>query len=100
MTLAVHAAASAELTAATDWYDAERTGLGDDLLGEASRAIAAIAEAPRMWPLVQGSRTVRRFKLSRFPYVVYYRFSDEHVLVVAFGHASRRPGYWADRVED
>ncbi len=38
--------ADAELTAAADWYEQEREGLGDDLLVEAGRVLDAIAASP------------------------------------------------------
>lgn len=91
--------ADAELTAAADWYEQEREGLGYDLLAEADRVLNAIAASPTTWPRVPGSKRVRRFLFTRFPYVAYFVIRDEHVLVVAFGHTSRRPGYWRNRLK-
>ncbi|WP_437981571.1 hypothetical protein [Sorangium sp. So ce117] len=59
--------ADAELTAAADWYEQEREGLGGDLLSEADRVLNAIAASPTTWPLVAGSKIVRRFLFTRFP---------------------------------
>jgi plasmid stabilization system protein ParE len=89
--------ASEELSTAAEWYENERVGLGGDLLAEASRALREIAASPTRWPFVPRSRVVRRFLLSRFPYIVYYDIRDEQVRVLAFGHTSRRPGYWRSR---
>ncbi|WP_437895273.1 type II toxin-antitoxin system RelE/ParE family toxin [Sorangium sp. So ce124] len=91
--------ADAELTAAADWYEQEREGLGEDLLAEADRVLSAIAASPTTWPLVAGSEIVRRFLFTRFPYVAYFVVRDEHVLVLAFGHTSRMPGYWRNRLK-
>ncbi|MGK3959348.1 type II toxin-antitoxin system RelE/ParE family toxin [Sorangium sp. So ce118] len=91
--------ADAELTAAADWYEQEREGLGDHLLAEADRVLNAIAASRTPWPLVPGSTIVRRFLFTRFPYVIYFVIRDEHVLVLAFGHTSRRPGYWRNRLK-
>lgn len=91
--------ADGELTAAADWYEQEREGLGDDLLAEADRVVDAIAASPTTWPLVPGSKIVRRFLFTRFPYVAYFVIRDEHVLVLGFGHTSRRPGYWRNRLK-
>lgn len=91
--------ADAELTAAADWYEQERMGLGDDLLAEAARVVEAIAASPATWPVVPGSKIVRRFLFTRFPYVAYFVVRDEHVLVLAFGHTSRKPGYWRYRLK-
>lgn len=38
--------------------------------------------------------------LAAFPYRIIYRDQADHVGVFAVMHHSRRPGYWADRLED
>ena len=99
MKLVVLHEASEELSAAAVWYENERAGLGADLLAEAGRALRTIAAKPLTWPLVPRSRVVRQLLLTRFPYVVYYTVHDDEVRVFAFGHTSRRPGYWRRRIE-
>jgi toxin ParE1/3/4 len=99
MNVVVHDEADAELAAAADWYEQEREGLGDDLLVEADRVLSAIAASPTTWPFVSGSKVVRRLLFTRFPYAAYFVIQDEHVLVMAFGHTSRRPGYWRRRLK-
>jgi toxin ParE1/3/4 len=49
-------------------------------------------------PGVLGQRGAKRLILKRFPYdiVVYERGVD--LVVVAFAHHSRRPGYWRARL--
>ena len=37
--------------------------------------------------------------LRRFPYAVVVRESAEEVLVIAFAHTARRPGYWRHRLK-
>lgn len=91
--------ADEELTAAADWYEQEREGLGDDLLAEADRVLDAIAASPSTWPFALGNKVVRRLLFTRFPYAVYFVIRDEHVLVMAFGHTSRQPGYWRHRLK-
>ena len=99
MNVIVHDEADAELTAAADWYEHERESLGDDLLAEADRVLTAIAESPTTWPFVSGSQVVRRLLFTRFPYAAYFVIQNDHVLVMAFGHTSRRPGYWRRRLK-
>jgi hypothetical protein len=69
MTVVVHEEADAELTAAAEWYEQEREGLGDELLAEAGRVLSVIAEGPTIWPFVPGSKVVRSFLFTRFPYI-------------------------------
>lgn len=97
MNVVVHDEAAAELAAAAEWYEREREGLGDDLLAEAEGVLNAVAESPTTWPFVSGSRVVRRFLFARFPYIAYFVVQNDVVLVMAFGHTSRRPGYWRSR---
>jgi len=99
MRLVVLHEASEELSTAAERYENERVGLGADLLAEASRALNEIAASPTTWPFVPRSRAVRRFLLTRFPFIVYYVIRDEQVRVLAFGHTSRRPGYWRHRAK-
>jgi len=97
----VHSAASAELAAAAEWYEHQRYELGIELLAEVNRALTAISESPHTWPPASGfsRRDVRRFLLSRFPYVVLYCVREAEVLVVAFAHTSRKPQYWRRRLK-
>lgn len=91
--------AAEELQSAADWYDDERRGLGDELLAEASRALASIEDTPMAWPLAPGSKSARRFVFKRFPYVAYYLIRDNCIWVVAFAHTSREPRYWVHRLK-
>jgi hypothetical protein len=63
--------ADAELSAAADWYEQEREGLGDELLAEADRVLNAIAASPNTWAFAPGSKVVRRFLFTRFPYGLF-----------------------------
>jgi hypothetical protein len=42
---------------------------------------------------------VKRLLLRRFPYAVIVRESAEEILVIAFAHTARRPGYWRRRLK-
>ena len=99
MNLIVHDEATAELTAAAEWYEHERVGLGDELLAEAAGALKAIAQSPAAWSFVMRSKVVRRYVFERFPYIAYFVVRADHVLVLAFGHTSRKPGYWRHRLK-
>ena len=91
----VHPAAQTELQVAYDWYF-ERSPLATiALLEEIDVAIESSSEnAGAGPPYLEGTR---RFVLRRFPYSVVYRESSSGILVVAFAHGRRRPGYWRNR---
>ena len=92
----IHSDARAEAAAATEWYRAEA---GEDVAlrftARVRDALQVTAEWPRRAPVrADGSRALR---VDDFPYVVLYDLHDDHVLVLAFAHTSREPGYWRDR---
>lgn len=100
MRLVLHPDAVAEATAAGDWYESQRPGLGADLAGELERAFEMILDHPQTWPNwpgVPGGLGVRRFLLVRFPFALAYVTRADDVVVLAVAHTSRRPGYWLSR---
>ncbi len=40
----------------------------------------------------------RRIVLKRFPYDVVFLLDRDRVVILAYAHHSRRPGYWRERV--
>ena len=40
----------------------------------------------------------RRLVLREFPFSVVYRASPDRVVIYAFAHSKRRPGYWRSRL--
>ena len=99
MRVILHVEASCELEAVAEWYERQRPELGEELLAEANRAIGLISDGPETWPRWANAPRldVRHFLLSRFPYRIIYLVRADHVLVVAFAHTSRDPGYWLGR---
>ena len=90
-----HPDAVLEGAAARAWY-AERSPVAAvAFVTELDSAVEAIAEQPSRWPRYMYG--TRRYLLRRFPYAVVYREKPGSVLVVAFAHCSRRPGYWKHR---
>lgn len=88
-------AADAEVEAAQAWY-AERSVLAASAFQyELSKTITRIVEAPHRHP--KAEHGTRRILFDRFPYSIYYRISDDALVVIAVAHAKRRPPYWASR---
>ena len=101
MRLALLVEAEAELDDASEWYDEQRSGLGDELLLAVRDALVVIAEAPESWPrwpdAPEREPPIRRFVLPRFPYSIAYQVHAELAVVLAIVHGSREPEYWIDR---
>ncbi len=92
--------AAQELEEAVAWYEAQRSGLGAELAAAVESALDVL-ESPTV-PLVHvpyaaRAREVKRLILKRFPYDIVVRERQDEVVVVAFAHQSRRPGYWRSR---
>jgi len=62
-------------------------------------AIAALVADPARWRVVEDPE-IRRCVITRFPFVLYYRWEPQHgrVTIYAIMHCSREPGYWHHRV--
>lgn len=90
-------AASADVQAAYEWYEAQRPGLGDEFIATVDAAVASIRAFPDAYPVVH--RGARRVLLERFPYCLYYRVESKVVVIVACMHAARDPRRWHSRLD-
>jgi plasmid stabilization system protein ParE len=96
--LQVSEPASQELAAAVRWYEERRRGWGGRLFDAVSRTFDLIEQHPEIGSPRRGRRAVRQLAVRGFPYFVVYRTRPDDSYVVALAHASRRPGYWTDRL--
>jgi toxin ParE1/3/4 len=94
--LLVLPAAQAEITGALDWYEREAPGLGACFRAELEFQAARITAGPLRFPLMLAD--VRRAKLRRFPYGLFFRPLDDAIYVIACFHSSRDPHIWQSRV--
>ena len=95
--VAYHRLAAAELIESARFYDQRRTGLGDEFLS----AVDAVQELIRKQPELgrRGLLGTLSFRTRRFPFRVVYELQPDRIWIVAVAHLSRRPGYWARRLE-
>ena len=90
------ATALSELDEALGYYGNVSPFFAQALMDEIKAAKRLIAEYPRAWKLMPGS--MRGFPLHRYPYTIVYRADDDDILIVAYAHFKRRPGYWRNRL--
>ncbi len=92
------AAARAEVIVALDWYETEvpGNGLGQRFVAEVGRVVKRVSEALWQFPLVY--KTVRRARLKRFPYSLFFVALAHELLVIACFHGRRHPKRWQSRV--
>jgi toxin ParE1/3/4 len=84
-----------DLRSARDWYDVRRDGLGDEFSTQVSEMLDKVAQMPEMFALTW--QDIRKCRLTRFPYNIYYRVLVNRVEVLAVMHASRHASSWKSR---
>lgn len=98
-----HPAAREEYLDALAWYDDQETGLGDRFGDDLDSAVDSIREWPDAAPPHHGRQRrplIRRKRVKDFPYGIVYIVRENEVIVVAYAHEKRRPGYWRSRLQD
>lgn len=90
--------AEAELQGAAEWYEAQQDGLGLLLLQQAAEAYQHIANGDHGTPVPHAEGGARRVPIRKFPLWVVFVAHGSDVVVVAYAHPRRRPGYWLARV--
>ncbi len=89
-------AARLDVIDAQDWYERKAQGLGARCRAEVDFQVKRIAANSLLFPEMLAD--VRRARLRRFPYGLFFRDLDEGVFVIACFHSSRDPQIWQRRV--
>lgn len=87
--------ASAELEDAVAFYNQQASGLGYEFAAEFMVAIDRIRDFPDAWPVFEA--TIRRYRLTRFPYGVLYHIEGQTLLILAIMHLAIDPARWRER---
>lgn len=88
-------AARVEMLEAIDWYDAHAPSLGDRFVAEINATVTSIAANPLQFPAIL--RDVRRVRLHRFPYALFFRVDASEIHIFACFHSNRDPKLWRAR---
>jgi len=99
MTREFHPEAERELDQSARWYAEQSLFAAERFLKGIQNAIDSVMHDPaRYQPVGEG---VRVFRLTRFPYKLFYEFDEgiQHVRILCVMHNRRRPDYWHDRIE-
>jgi plasmid stabilization system protein ParE len=87
--------ARAEITEAHDWYEAQQAGLGEQFEEALSACYERICEHPDAFP--HATQRLRRARVERFPYLVFYEVVGDSVVVQCVFHDRRNPDVWLKR---
>ena len=94
-TLVIDPEAKSEFDEAYDFYQNRKIGLGDEFAGAIKTAIRGILALPKRHPVVL--REIRRGRVIRFPFAIYYRIENSTIRIVSIFHTSRDPKNWQSR---
>ena len=81
-----------EIADPSTYYASENLQLRDDLEHEIERALAHLCAFPLAGKPIEAS--YRSYKLRRFPYCLIYWPESDEIVITAFAHTARQPGYW------
>jgi hypothetical protein len=98
-----HEAARAELLEAARFLEDERAGLGEQFMDAVEAALRSIVDSPLAWGLRRGRRydpPVHSRSVVGFRYDIKYIVIGDDIVVIAYAHERRRPGYWTARLND
>jgi hypothetical protein len=80
-----------------DWYEEQLNGLGEDFLLSVDAAVNAIQRKPELNEVIyQG---IRKMKVKRFPFGVFYLMDKNILTIIAIVHLSRHPRTWKMRAK-
>ena len=88
--------ASAEVEAATYWYEEQRKGVGSEFMIALEAVLASVQRSPMLFPVAH--RDVRRARLKRFPYGVFFRIKKDEIEIVSVFHSRRDPARLKSRL--
>jgi plasmid stabilization system protein ParE len=87
--IVVRPEAAADMLEASHWYNERVGSLGTRFLGDIDAVTDSIADSPRQFPIYRGE--IRRARVGRFPYGVFFTVAEMRVVVLAVLHLYRDP---------
>ncbi len=92
-----HRLAAAALIKSARFYDRRRPKLGDEFLLAVEAVQGLIRKQPELGR--RGLLGTCSFRTRHFPFRIVYELQPDRTWIVAVAHLSRRPNYWARRLE-
>ena len=84
--------AVSDLNHSVDYYNRQRSGLGDELRSEVYSAIDRVCASPTQYPMVENN--LRRSLVHRFPYSVLFRLIEsDSIRILVIRHQRRHPRF-------
>ena len=90
--LVYHHKVAEDIAAADAYYDKISTQLAERFKFAMVSRLNRIASHPTSFPI--DVAPIRFARIDHFPYLIFFRVADEHILVLAVLHGSRDPLNW------
>ncbi len=84
--------AAADILEVREWYDSQQAGAGDKFYYAFRNRVQAAMEAPLL-PRAWGRRNIRKIRIPKYPYFIYYEIIAEDLRVIGVIHGARNPKY-------
>jgi plasmid stabilization system protein ParE len=85
-----------DIQEAYDWYEKRRAGLGEEFVSCLSACYERICRSPELHAIIH--ENYRRAKLRRFPYLVFYEYTENTDTIYCVFHTARDPSKWRERL--
>src|SRR5687768_6308796 len=91
-----HHLAAKEYKRARRWYARQSEKAAIRFVAAVDAAVERMVDDPLLLPALDDEN--RWIRLRRFPYILYFRITDDVFIdIMAIAHTARRPGYWKRR---
>jgi len=87
--------AEREFRAAAQWYGERTASLAEAFRDAVDTTLNSIEQSPARYPIAL--RDIRKARVHRFPFVVYFVVLARAVVVIAIMHGRRNPALWQTR---
>ena len=89
--------ADGDIEKSYDYYESKQNQLGKEFVQEVFNSIKSFENKPEKNPA--DSDGIRKAKLKKFPFYIYYVFQSPMVLIIAIWHIARLPFSSKDRLD-
>lgn len=86
--------ANLDFAEAVNWYLEQDVATAERFELAVERTVSDLCIDPLRWGLFDGEH--RRCRIKHFPYSVFYRLTDDHLIIDAIAHGRQRPRWTAE----
>lgn len=79
-----------------EFYFEDSPKVADTFFKQMNIGFENIKQNPKSFPIAH--KSVRKYVVKKFPFVIYYRIVDTIIQIVAIFHTSRNPEIWNERI--